>query len=674
MPNRPASSRTGRRPRRTVRGTWRTRCGVPRLSARLPRQAAAGCRRAGCRTRGRGRRAADRRPDGQRSRSSQIRANARVLMRVSCRAASALPSGVCRLPRSRQVSPTTPCSLDELSGLEDLPLADRRPAHDQLDACPRQKAPPGPRPGRPATPPWSCASPASLMVAERTPPDDQPIRLAASAAPSLRAWPTRALSRTAPMSRTSGLKRSAIAEALGSGGRAKGTRAVASYDEDSTSMGVEAARNALRAAPDGAAPASLVFATTSPPYLDKTNATAIHAALDLPRSTAAYDAVGSVRSTAGSAPVGVQRRRTDARRRLGRPHGPARWNRGGEQRRRRRRGPVRERYPMSSPSSSPPDRQPPSSSIGGASPATLASRQWEERFGEVVYVPLAEAGVHRRAEAGRRDRRRDRPRCASPASTAGRPGRWPRRWASGPRRSPTTSRRRSATPAQPIPRSCSPSILDSAKPGALDRARHAVRRGRRVPPPHHRRARRPAEHGPSRRRSRQGNDSLTYPAFLTWRGMPRPGAAPPARPCRTRGSAVARGARRGSSASPRSKCEACGTRHLPPARVCVKCDAVDQMTSERLADVAGHRRHVHDRPVGVLAQPAGRRRRYRLRWRWPHELRADRRRPVLGADRRPGGDDLPPAVHRPGHPQLFLEGMSGKAARSVTTQRDEGRF
>jgi uncharacterized OB-fold protein len=33
-----------------------------------------------------------------------------------------------------------------------------------------------------------------------------------------------------------------------------------------------------------------------------------------------------------------------------------------------------------------------------------------------------------------------------------------------------------------------------------------------------------------------------------------------------------------------SRCEQCGTRHLPPARVCSSCGAVDRMTSERLAD------------------------------------------------------------------------------------------
>ena len=40
------------------------------------------------------------------------------------------------------------------------------------------------------------------------------------------------------------LDRKAITATLGQGG-GRGTRAVASYDEDTTSMGVEAARNAL---------------------------------------------------------------------------------------------------------------------------------------------------------------------------------------------------------------------------------------------------------------------------------------------------------------------------------------------------------------------------------------------------------------------------------------------
>ena len=75
------------------------------------------------------------------------------------------------------------------------------------------------------------------------------------------------------------LERKAIGESLGAPAGA-GTRSVASYDEDSTSMAVEAARAAMRAAPD-VRPGALYFATATPAYLDKTNASAIHAALAL---------------------------------------------------------------------------------------------------------------------------------------------------------------------------------------------------------------------------------------------------------------------------------------------------------------------------------------------------------------------------------------------------------
>src|SRR5438552_13643147 len=83
------------------------------------------------------------------------------------------------------------------------------------------------------------------------------------------------------------LDRSSIPAVAGGGG-GKGTRTVASYDEDATTLGVEAARAALHGTP-GVEPAVLWFATVEPPYLDKTNATAIHAALRLDRSVPAYD-------------------------------------------------------------------------------------------------------------------------------------------------------------------------------------------------------------------------------------------------------------------------------------------------------------------------------------------------------------------------------------------------
>jgi 3-hydroxy-3-methylglutaryl CoA synthase/uncharacterized OB-fold protein len=93
------------------------------------------------------------------------------------------------------------------------------------------------------------------------------------------------------------LQRSEIAAFFGTGG-GRGTRSVASYDEDTTTMGVEAARAALRAV--AARPAALWFATADPAYLEKTNATAIHAALRLDADVAALDAGGAVRSGIGS--------------------------------------------------------------------------------------------------------------------------------------------------------------------------------------------------------------------------------------------------------------------------------------------------------------------------------------------------------------------------------------
>jgi 3-hydroxy-3-methylglutaryl CoA synthase/uncharacterized OB-fold protein len=94
------------------------------------------------------------------------------------------------------------------------------------------------------------------------------------------------------------LQRSAVAQLFGSGG-GKGTRSVASHDEDTTTMGVEAARLALRSVP-GVAPDALWFATASPAYLDKTNATTIHAALRQPSHVAAFDFGGALRSGAGA--------------------------------------------------------------------------------------------------------------------------------------------------------------------------------------------------------------------------------------------------------------------------------------------------------------------------------------------------------------------------------------
>src|SRR5271170_5324305 len=86
------------------------------------------------------------------------------------------------------------------------------------------------------------------------------------------------------------LKRAAIAQVLGVPAT-KGERAVASFDEDSVSMAVEAMRDALRALPARAVQA-LFFATTTPPYAEKLNAAVVGAGTLMPAEIRAVDLAG----------------------------------------------------------------------------------------------------------------------------------------------------------------------------------------------------------------------------------------------------------------------------------------------------------------------------------------------------------------------------------------------
>ena len=88
------------------------------------------------------------------------------------------------------------------------------------------------------------------------------------------------------------LNRADIAAALGA--TARGTRCVAGYDEDTTTLGVAAALPVV--AGREAAVGSVWLATTDPVYADKTNATAVHAALDLPPGIVAADLGSAARS------------------------------------------------------------------------------------------------------------------------------------------------------------------------------------------------------------------------------------------------------------------------------------------------------------------------------------------------------------------------------------------
>jgi len=94
------------------------------------------------------------------------------------------------------------------------------------------------------------------------------------------------------------LDRREVSTLFGKGG-GQGTRSVASYDEDTTTMGFEAARRAVSGTP-GCVPEALWFSTSTPAYLEKTNATAIHAAMRLPSSVGALDLGGAIRSGVGA--------------------------------------------------------------------------------------------------------------------------------------------------------------------------------------------------------------------------------------------------------------------------------------------------------------------------------------------------------------------------------------
>jgi hydroxymethylglutaryl-CoA synthase len=185
------------------------------------------------------------------------------------------------------------------------------------------------------------------------------------------------------------LQRPEIAKTFGSGG-GKGTRSVASYDEDTTTMGVAAARAARRAAPDVEV-GSLFFSTADPAYLDKTNATAIHAALRLDSDRPAFDFGGAARSGVGALRAALAGSDSTlvvtADLRTGLPTGPDEAAGGdgaaallvGDV----TDGPVIAEY------------------LGAGSateefvdrwrtPGDRRSKVWEERFGETKYVPLAE--------------------------------------------------------------------------------------------------------------------------------------------------------------------------------------------------------------------------------------------------------------------------------------------
>ena len=349
-------------------------------------------------------------------------------------------------------------------------------------------------------------------------------------------------------------------------------------------MGVEAARRAL-AAFHGVSPQLLTFATTAPAYLDKTNATAIHSALGLDEGVSAYDMVGSVRSG-----IGAMRAALDGVR-PGRPSmavlsdirtglpGSQDERLGGD-------GAAAMVFAAEGPLLA--------ELIGhGAAtrefldrwrvPGDGFSRVWEERFGEVAYVPLAEAAIadalkaasiaideldhlivlssHTRAAATVRKRVDVAPHVIADDRVN----------AIG------------FTGAAHLGIAIA-DVLETASPGDLvallvlaDGAESLVFRVGDL--------RRANQVGGSVEQQLEGR-TASYKDALSWRGFLR--KEPPRRPDPERPAAPP--SLRNEDwkfGFVGSRCESCGTRHVPPQRVCIRCRAVDRMVTEPLADTRG---------------------------------------------------------------------------------------
>lgn len=360
-----------------------------------------------------------------------------------------------------------------------------------------------------------------------------------------------------------------IAGAVGSGG-GRGERVVASFDEDSATMAVEAARAAL-AGPTVADPRSLFLATTSPAYADKTNAVAVHAALGLDREIFAADVAGSARGAVAALFAAAEARGLAVLSDVvtGRP-GSADERGGGDGAAAFTFGPadtaIATLITRVSISEEFLDRW--------RVPGAVAGSQWEERFGLERYLPLiAEAAKDAMAKAD--IGQADHVVVVSPNSGV--------------------TKRASKLVAAAIGTTGSPigyagaaglglalaDVLDRAEPGqsillvsAADGADALVLRA--------------TERLPAARQSISVASQLAagrrvpYFTYLGWRGLldrepprrPEPdwAAAPP--------SARAQGWKFHFSGT---RCSACGFLHLPPARICKGCGAVDKMATESLA-------------------------------------------------------------------------------------------
>jgi 3-hydroxy-3-methylglutaryl CoA synthase/uncharacterized OB-fold protein len=364
----------------------------------------------------------------------------------------------------------------------------------------------------------------------------------------------------------------------------EGGRVAASYDEDSTTMAVEAARRALvhRAKPD-----AVYLATTSPAYFDKTNATAVHAALGLGAEGFAADLAGSARSSIAAFHAAARSSRPAAGGlgpgsgsalavlsdvRTGRP-GSADERDGGDGAAAFVFGPAEDAVAVIVAEVSATeeflDRW--------RAPGAPAGGQWEERFGLDAYLPLVTTTAERALEeAGL-----DQPDHVVLSSV-----------------NPLVSRGAAASVQGRVPNETSLGQSGAADLGlrladVLDRAREgetilvvSAADGcdafvlRVTAALAERRAAVPVA------AQLEAGRQVPYATYLTWRGFLD--REPPRRPEPDRAAAPpSRRSTRWKYGFCGSQCTECGFVHLPPSRICKGCGAADRLADHPVAGRLG---------------------------------------------------------------------------------------
>lgn len=373
-----------------------------------------------------------------------------------------------------------------------------------------------------------------------------------------------------------------VCDALGTGSK-KNARSVASYDEDTTTMALEAARAAL-AGNDRSQIASLTLATGAPTYGAKTNATAVHAALGLPATVSTMDVGGAERSGLAAlinamnlpgenlvvlSDVGVGPAGSPDE--LGLGDGAAAFVVGAAD----GGSPAVELLARASMTEEFLDRW--------KAPGDDFASTWEERFGQEIYQRLGTESVSAAlSQAGIEAEQVNVHVCTGLSARA------------------ALSVAKGVGAASVVPEDLTASIgrlgvahagvalidaIETAQTGDIialtllaDGAETLVFKvgdtvgaGQAVS---------------VRAQVAGGNDGLRYTDFLNWKGLLE--KLGPRRPAPSRATAPPSHRELGWKFGFRADvCTSCGTKNLPPQRVCLRCGAVDAMEQVAMADVAG---------------------------------------------------------------------------------------